>query len=315
MWVWLIATLVRDVADNVDLKKLYAASTVTAYLQKKIVTERAVHVSSSSTTIIPETQLPEKEMSLFPLAPRKRLETSRLVNEDVPRPVKRSKPSKISTKTTSKFNALRSQDKVATIVFPDFDDAEKICQIVGSNASVMQAVESMAKAKMSIEMQQFGMDMTVHMAGAYVALRQSVLTRKYLGLVEFPGVVTTTSLFYAHEFWYGEPHLRPYFSKFDVLLSTERVQVVLAPLFRLHACFHLQMLHDYEMPASGDEWLQASTEWASKCCLDSSSATHSFKIKNPHSKRVQQVQAAIKAWVEYDAQLDFGDGIFTLAPD
>jgi hypothetical protein len=74
------------------------------------------------------------------------------------------------------------------------------------------------------------------------------------------------------------------------------------------------MLHDYEMPASGNEWLQASTEWASKCCLDSSSETHSFKIKNPHSKRVQKVQAAIKAWVEYDAQFYLGDGIFTLAP-
>jgi hypothetical protein len=68
------------------------------------------------------------------------------------------------------------------------------------------------------------------------------------------------------------------------------------------------------MPASGDEWLQASTEWASKCCLESSSATHSFKIKNPHSKRMQQVQAAIKAWVEYDAQFYLGGGIFTLAP-
>jgi hypothetical protein len=258
MWVWLIATLVRDVADIVNLKKLYAASTVSAYLKKTIVTERAVHASSSSSTIIPETQHSDKEMSLVPLAPRKRLETSRLQNENVTRPVKRSKLFKISTKTTSKFNALRSLNKVATIVFPDSDDVEKICQIVGSNASIMQAVESMAKAKMSIEMQQFGTDMTVHMAGAYAALRQPVLTRQYLGLPEFPGVATTTSLFYAHEIWYGEQHLRPYFSKFDVLLSTPRVQVVLGPLFRLHACFHLQMLHDYEMPASGDECMASS---------------------------------------------------------
>jgi hypothetical protein len=305
MWVWLIVTLVRDVTEHVDLKKLYAASTVTAYLKRTYVAELPVTSSSSSTTIVLETQIPDEEMSPVLLPPRKRSETARLLNETVARPVKRSKASK---------NALNPQDKVATMVFPDSVEVEKICQIVGSNASVMQAVASMAKAQMSIEMQQFGTDMTVHMAGAYAALRQPILTRQYLGLVEFPGVATSKSLFYAHEFWYGEQHLRPYFSKFDVLLSTDRVQVVLAPLFHVHACFHLQMLQDYVMPLSGDEWLQASTEWASKCCLDSSTATHSFKIKNPHTKRVRKVQAAIKAWVDYDAQFYLGDGIFTLAP-
>jgi hypothetical protein len=172
----------------------------------------------------------------------------------------------------------------------------------------------MAKAKMSVPMQKFGSDMTLYMAGAYAAIRQPILTRQYMGLAELPGVATATSLFYGHDFWYGETLLRPYFAKFNLVLSTERVQVVLAPLFGMHACFHLQMIRDYVMPLNGDDWAEASNEWASKCCLDSSLTTHSFKINNPHGKRVTLVKEAIKAWAQYDAQFYLGYGIFTLAP-
>ncbi len=95
--------------------------------------------------------------------------------------------------------------------------------------------------------------MTNYMADAYAEMRQPILTRQYMGLAEFPGVATATSLFYDHEFWYSETLLRPYFSKFQLVMLTEHVQVVLAPLFGIHACFYLQMIHDYVMPVDGDQ--------------------------------------------------------------
>ena len=313
MWVWLIATLVRDVCRDLDLKDLFAAQSVREFLIEPIYDDVSKLGSSAITTRIPETQL-DAATSLVTIAPRKRQDTSRFLNEPVPRPTKRSKVVKMSRKTPTSSDAARSKVVDTTTLYPDFDEVEKICQTVVANGSTQQAIDSMAKANMSVEMQKFGTELTVHMAGAYAALRQPILTRQYLGLVEFPGVATATSLFYAHDFWYGETLLRPYFSKFHLVLSTERVQVVLAPLFGVRACFHLQMLHDYAMPVSGEAWLHASNEWASTCSLDSPSTTHCFRITNPHSKRVVNVQAAIRAWVHYDAQFYLGDGVFTLAP-
>ena len=48
--------------------------------------------------------------------------------------------------------------------------------------------------------------------------------------------------------------------------------------------------------------------------LRSPRSPHSFKINNPHGKRVTLVKEAIKAWAQYDAQFYLGYGIFTLAP-
>jgi hypothetical protein len=317
MWVWIIATLVRDVCTHVELKKLLAARTVRDYLQKKIVPLPQPPVLATSSSIIPETQehvLQNSPGGLPLIAPRKRTETAFLRNEKSERPQKRLKQSKIPPPPPSPSRIIECNDNVSSTLYPDSQDVEIICQLVGANRRGKQALDSMAKAKMSIPMQKFGADMTDYMADAYAEMRQPILTRQYMGLAEFPGVATATSLFYDHEFWYSETLLRPYFSKFQLVMFTEHVQVVLAPLFGIHACFHLQMLHDYVMPVDGDQWAEASNEWASKCCLDSSMVTHSFQIKNPHSKRVATVQAAIKAWAQYDAQFYLGYGIFTLAP-
>ena len=311
--MWLIATLVRDVCRNLDLNDLFAAKSVSAFFKEPIGDDLSKRSSSSITTRIPETQIDDARL-LESTAPRKRQDTSRFVNQTVAITTKRAKHSKMSKKTITTSDAVRSKGLETTTVFPDSDEVEKLCQTVVANGSAKQVIDSMAKAKMSLQMQKFGTELNFHMAGAYAALRQPILTRQYLGLAEFPGVATATSLFYAHEFWYGETLLRPYFSKFDLVLSTERVQVVLAPLFGVHACFHLQMLQDYAMPVSGEAWLEASNHWAATCALDSPTTTHCFKISNPHSKRVANVQAAVKAWVHYDAQFYLGDGVFSLAP-
>ena len=55
MWVWLIATLVRDVCDLVELPKLYAAKTVKQYFRSKD------HCTVA--TIIPGTQVDATDVS------------------------------------------------------------------------------------------------------------------------------------------------------------------------------------------------------------------------------------------------------------
>jgi hypothetical protein len=149
-------------------------------------------------------------------------------NEKSAQSQKRTKTSKNSTPPTCPTHELQSNDNLSSTLFPDSQDVEIICQLVGVNRRGQQALESMAKAKMSIPIQKFGSDMTLYMAEAYVEMRQPILTRQYMGLAEFPGVVTATSLFYDHELWYGETLLRSYFSKFNLVMSTEHVQVVLA---------------------------------------------------------------------------------------
>ena len=98
---------------------------------------------------------------------------------------------------------------------------------------------------MSRPMRKLGTEIHHHMAISNASLRQPILTRQYMALASFPGFATTKSLFYDHELWYRDDSLRLYFDKFNLVLATEFVQVVIAPLFTPHACFHLQMLKDY----------------------------------------------------------------------
>ena len=189
MWVWLIATLVRDVCRNLDLNDLFAAKSVSAFFKEPIGDDLSKRSSSSISTRIPETQIDDARL-LESTAPRKRQDTSRFVNQTVAISTKRAKHSKMSKKTITTSDAVRSKGLETTTVFPDSDEVEKLCQTVVANGSAKQVIDSMAKAKMSLQMQKFGTELNFHMAGAYAALRQPILTRQYLGLAEFPGVVT-----------------------------------------------------------------------------------------------------------------------------
>jgi hypothetical protein len=172
----------------------------------------------------------------------------------------------------------------------------------------------MDSAKMDAPTQRLGTNLHHYMAVSYATMRQPVLTRQYMALAEFPGVHTSPSLFFGHEFWFREDPLRLYFDRFNLAWSTEHVQVVLAPLFGVHACFHLQMLHDYEMPASGGDLVRESTSWATHCSLDNPNETHCFKIDKSDPVRIRSVKDALKAWCKHDAQFYLGDGVFTVAP-
>ena len=167
---------------------------------------------------------------------------------------------------------------------------------------------------MSRPMRKLGNDIQHHMMITHASVRQPILTRQYMALASFPGFKTTNSLFYGHELWYRDEPLRPYFDKFNLVLSTDYVQVVIAPLFGLHACFHLQMLMDYMMPTSVHGVSQESKIWASTCSLDTARETHSFVIATPNRIRVKNIQEALKKWCKYDAQFYLGDGVFTIAP-
>jgi hypothetical protein len=114
---------------------------------------------------------------------------------------------------------------------------------------------------MTRPMRKLSNDMIHHMTISFASWRQPILTRQYKALASFPGFQTTKSLFYDHEFWY--------FAKFNLVLSTDLVQIVLGPLFGVHACFHLQMLHEYFMSSSGSDLVRESnciwqhpTPWA-----------------------------------------------------
>jgi hypothetical protein len=152
------------------------------------------------------------------------------------------------------------------------------------------------------------------MTVSYATMRQPILTRQYMALAEFPGFHTSLSLFFAHEFWYREEPLRPYFNRFNLVLSTEHVQIVLAPLFGVHACFHLQMIHDYVMPTFGGNLVRESTSWVTYCSLDNSTETHCFKIDKPNRVRIKNIQVALRKWCKLDAQFYLGGGVFTIAP-
>ena len=117
---------------------------------------------------------------------------------------------------------------------------------------------------MSIPMRQLSKDMIHHMQISFATMRQPILTRQYMALAAFPGFYTSKSLFYAHEFWYRDEPLRPYFEKFNLVMSTDFAQVVLAPLFGVHACFHLQMLDAYVMPSSGSNINRQADFWPIK---------------------------------------------------
>ena len=98
MWVWIIATLVRDVCAHVELNKLHAATTVRDYFQKIIVPLPLPPGLATSSSIIPETQehvLGNSPGDLPLIAPRKRTETAFLRNEKSERTPKRTKQSKI----------------------------------------------------------------------------------------------------------------------------------------------------------------------------------------------------------------------------
>ena len=90
--------------------------------------------------------------------------------------------------------------------------------------------ESMKDAKMSRPMRKLGNDIQHHMMITHASVRQPILTRQYMALASFPGFKTTNSLFYGHELWYRDEPLRPYFNKFNLVLATPLVQVVIAPL-------------------------------------------------------------------------------------
>ncbi len=167
---------------------------------------------------------------------------------------------------------------------------------------------------MSGPMQKLGIDIQHNMMVTHASVRQPILTRQYMALASFPGFQTTNDLFYGHELWYQEELLRPYFDKFNLVLSTDYVQVVIAPLFGLHACFHLQMLMDYMMPSYDQGLLRESKMWEETCSLDTARETHSFVIASPNRIRVKNIQEALKKWCKYDAQFYLGDGVFTIAP-
>ena len=189
-----------------------------------------------------------------------------------------------------------------------------MCQLLGGHAHPIQVEVSIKEAKMSRPLRKLGTEIQHHMAISNASLRQPILTRQYMALASFPGFATTKSLFYDHELWYRDDDLRRYFDKFNLVLSTELVQVVIAPLFTPHACFHLQMLKDYIMPTNVYDVLQESQMWASHCSLDTALETNSFVIAQPNHLRVKNIQAALKKWCKYDAQFYLGDGVFTIAP-
>ena len=189
-----------------------------------------------------------------------------------------------------------------------------MCQLLGGHAHPIQVAVSIKEAKMSRPMRKLGTEIHHHMAISNASLRQPILTRQYMALASFPGFATTKSLFYDHELWYRDDALRLYFDKFNLVLATEFVQVVIAPLFTPHACFHLQMLKDYIMPTNVYDVLQESQMWASHCSLDTGHETNSFVIAQPNHLRVKNIQAALKKWCKYDAQFYLGDGVFTIAP-
>jgi hypothetical protein len=79
-------------------------------------------------------------------------------------------------------------------------------------------------------MRKLGSNIHHGMMISFASMRQPILTRQYMALASFPGFHTTKSLFYDHELWYRDEPLRPYFNKFNLVLATPLVQVVIAPL-------------------------------------------------------------------------------------